>query len=251
MIYQEYNLKPKKGEAILLPIGDIHYGSKYCDVESLEKTLLWALSNENVYLISMGDEIEASTKTSVGAGVFEQSITPQEQYERIFTLYESFAKQGRLLGILDSNHNQRIYKHSGFNVSKTLAKALGVKFLGFSAALKLKVGKQNYSVYATHGSSGSKLPHTKIKAVTDIGKFIACDIVLYGHVHDLRSIKMPYYVFNYKRKMFEEIMRYYILTGSYVKYDGSYAEMKNMPPAVIGTPIIHLGALERKISVEI
>ena len=62
-------------------IGDEHIGSKYHAEDELKENLEWCYEH-GVPIILMGDEMETATKTSVGAGIYEQEDIVQEQLER-------------------------------------------------------------------------------------------------------------------------------------------------------------------------
>lgn len=248
--YNLDKLKPKFGKLILVPLGDIHYGNKYCNLEKLKETIDFVMANDNAYVIGMGDLLEASIVGSPGASVYEQDCFTEEQYNYILELLKPLAKKGKIIGILESNHHFRIYKKTGFNITKAMCDALKVEFLEFSAALKIKVGNINYDVYVTHGSSGSKLTHTRIKSVMDLSRIVSADLYIQGHVHTIAHATDKHYKFNYKNKCLDSITRHYVISGSYLDYEGSYAELKNMTPSNIGTPKIYLNSKEKEITVK-
>jgi hypothetical protein len=45
--------------------------------------------------------------------------------------------------------------------------------------------------------------------------------------------------------------RHTVLTGSFLKYVGSYAEQKNLPPSKLGTALIYLWGKENKIHISL
>jgi hypothetical protein len=108
---------------VLCPIGDEHIGSKYFNEDALKKNIDWCLE-EGAYVILMGDELETATKTSVGAGVFEQSEIVEGQLEKTVKLYKPLADEKRILGNLVGNHEMRVFNHSGANLSKILSQLL-------------------------------------------------------------------------------------------------------------------------------
>ena len=79
------------------------------------------------YKLGMGDLFESANKGSPGASVFEQEVFTQDQLERIVEILEPFAKKGRLLGLIDGNHELREYKLTGLNLTKTICKLSDMK----------------------------------------------------------------------------------------------------------------------------
>lgn len=239
------------GRPIIIPFSDMHIGSKEFKKEEFERNLKWVYDNPNVYVIGNGDWMEAATRTSVGAGVYDQLMNPQEQMEQLVEYFKPLADEGRLLAITNGNHEDRIYKATGMDATKQLANLLGVKFFKEGGFFKIKVGDQNYDMYMTHGSSGATLPHTKIKKCLDLARFIDVDIYAMGHVHELQTHTQGYFYIDRRNKCIKEKDKYFVLTGHYLDYFDSYAQSKSMIPSQTGTPKIKLSGDKHQIRVSL
>ena len=234
-------------EIQLVGFGDLHYGDKSCNINRARETIEWIKEHENARVILMGDMLNCATKTSVGAAVFDEDVHGQSQLEFMTELLEPI--KDKIYASVTGNHEFRIFKDSGYDVTKLLAKDLGHKYLGYSGFLKLKVGKNNYTIYATHGSSGATLPYTKIKKLLDISSFIDADVYLMGHVHSLQTHTQEVKRVDKRARTIVIDKKYYVLTGHYLNYNDSYAEMKNMRPEKQGSPTIEFGGVKRGIRV--
>lgn len=243
-----YSFNEDKLTIVLM--GDEHIGSKFYDEKTHMKNIEWCYENK-APIILMGDTMETATKTSVGAGVFEQNEIVQEQLEKTIKTYGPLAKEGLILGNHIGNHEARVYNSSGANLSKILSQMLGIQYFGAGAAHYIKVGKQNYTLYTTHGSSGARLPHTKIANTIKLSNMIDTDIYAQGHLHQLSHHTQNYYTINKKNKTIEESQKHYIITGSYLDHWGSYAHTAGMEPARKGSPKLKLGGLEKRIRVSL
>ena len=241
----------KEDKVTIVPMGDEHFGSKQYDGELHKQNLDWILNTEGVYMIGMGDNMETATRQSVGAGVFEQDEIVQEQLEGIYEKYKPLADAGKILGLHIGNHEERVLNHSGLNLTKTLSKMLGVKYFGVGVLHMLRVGKQNYTMYTTHGHSGSKLPHTKIKACIDLANMVDVDVYAMGHVHQLSHHVRQFYRVNKANKQIDEASKHFILTGSYLNHWGSYAQEAAYEMMKKGSPKIKLSGLENQIRVSL
>jgi hypothetical protein len=197
----------------------------------------------------MGDMIEAATRYSVGAGVYEQKMTPQQQMEDMVEMLEPY--KDLIIGSHTGNHEFRITKETGINVMKVMCKMLGIRYLGYAMNHVLRVGSQRYIVFSTHGSSGATLRHTKIKKVLDISAWNKSDLYLYAHVHTLDSKSDEYREYDTRNKVMVSKKRYFVLTGSFLTYDNSYAEMKNYQPERIGCATVSLDGGKFDIHVSI
>lgn len=242
-------LKPINGFAKLCPLGDLHWGAKNCQQDLVKEQVSRCLKN-NIYVIGMGDMIEMATKTSPGAGVYEQ-ISPQDQIDDMIDLLMPLQEAGLLLGVLQGNHEIRASKEAGLDITKLMCRTLRTSYLGSAKNLLLMVGNQSYKVHATHGSAGGGTPEGKLKGAKRVFSYIHADLVLYGHTHGLDKVQMRYFEISKKRKKVENRIKHAVLTGSYLNYEGSYAEQKNMMPVDIGSPTILFNANQHEIKIEI
>lgn len=216
---------------LLLPIGDVHLGSPTCNVDKFERTLEFVRKND-CWVILMGDLMENATKGSVGAGWVEQLQSPQAQIDYLYEVLKPI--KDKILINLEGNHEERAWKASGVRLSKVLSNMLGVPFGGYSAFVKLKVRKNNYIIHAQHGSSNAWYPHTKLTAAMRTAQHTDADLYLYGHTHELLSIKVPRRFIDKRSRQVVTAEKYFVLTGSFLEYEGSYAQKKNMYPVQTG-----------------
>lgn len=234
-----------KGYASIVFWGDVHLGHPQCDERRAKEMLEYCLKH-NIYIIGMGDMLECGTRFSIGDSVYQQMLNPQEQMEEMLEWLQPLADKGLILGLHEGNHEQRISKDGGLNIVKNMARELKVPYLGYTMWHYLRVGKQGYVLYTTHGKSGAKFKHSKMKVVTDLAAFVEPDVVAMGHVHEnlVTHFKRMYY--DSKAKTVKERKIFLILTGAYLAYDGSYAQDAGMPPAGLGSPKMVFYANEKR-----
>ena len=240
-------LKFDKDVQILL-MGDEHMGNaQYLEAKHM-KTLEWAYDN-GMHILHMGDGIETATRNSIGAGVYTQKDITDKQMVSWQTAYEPFVKDGRFIGAHLGNHEARVFKDDGVNIMRSMCRGIGAKYLGIGKVHLINVGKQSYVMYTTHGSSGARLPYTKIKGALDLERIVDADIYAMGHVHQLSSHIREFFVTNKKNKIVETRVKHFILTGSYLGYWGGYAQVKSMEPSRTGSPLLTLSAEDKRINV--
>lgn len=246
-----HHRKFKESKIQIILMGDEHLGSKHYDEGLHQEWLNWCLKTPSTYVIGMGDHLETATRDSVGAGVFEQDEVVQEQLEKSYALYRPLADAGKLLGMHIGNHEERVYRHSGMDLIKTLTKMLEVPYFGIGVAHHLVVGKQSYTMYTAHGHSGARLPHTKIKSAIDLGNMVDVEIYGIGHSHQLSHHVRQFYHIDKKRKVVAEGTKHFILTGSYLTHWGSYAQQAGYEMMRRGSPNVKLHSKEHKIRVSL
>lgn len=221
----------------LLPFGDLHYGHPNFDTKAAKGYLDWAKKN-NAWIVLMGDLLENSSKDSVGAGVYEQIMNPDEQKYRIVEMLEPYKDQ--VLGLLTGNHEERTFKTSGHDPSRSMAKMLGVPYLRYGAFLRLNVSGFGYTVYATHGGSGAATSAGKLNAVKKLATWVDADIYLMGHMHDLLVDSSIRKTLDLRNKVVRDRRQTFCVTGSFLTFEDSYSEMKGYSPGRIGSPRIRL-----------
>lgn len=148
-----------------------------------------------------------------------------------------------------SGNCERIFNATGYSPMKMLCNELHTNHYGYGQFIKIKGKNTNYSIYATHGSSSSTLPYTKIKGCLNLAMHKDADIYCMGHVHDLQLHTQEVERIQYNQVVKNK--RYFVLTGHYLNYDNSYAEMKNLIPSKQGSPVIDLNMSEKQIRVKI
>ena len=232
---QRLAIKSGKDYSEVVFFGDLHWGSPACDIDKAKKMLDYCLEHK-IYVFLMGDLIDFATRYSVGAGVYEQSLNPQKQMEFVVELLSPLAKSNLILGFIEGNHENRCFKETGINIAKIMAKQLDVPFLGMACWNIFYVGKQSYTVYSLHGSSGSRYVYTKLKSLVDISHSFSADLIVQGHVHELADASQIVQVLDKKRKVIMEKKKFLLLTGHYLNYDKSYGQAKGLPIGKKGSP---------------
>ena len=224
-----------KTHAEIVFFGDTHYGSKFCEMEKAQKMLDYCLKNR-IYILGMGDLIECATKGSIGAGVYEQTMNPQEQFEYLVDVMQPLADAKLILGLLRGNHEIRVTNDGSIDLIKMACGALSVPYLGGACWNLFKVGRQNYTCYAIHGRGGARFAHTKLAKVARLGDFFHADIVAHGHVHQLSQHIAERQSVDMRSKTIVNLKQYLILTGHYLGYFHSYAQDTGLPPSKTGSP---------------
>jgi len=235
-------------EVILVPLGDLHYGAKTCNMDEVNKKLDFVRNHDNARLLLMGDLIEVGSRDSPGSSLFQQLVQPQEQIEWMEDTFEEF--KDRIDFSCDGNHEKRTFKNSGINSMKNFCRALKITYVETSIMCHYRLGNQSYTVYATHGSSGAKMPHTKLNGILKATEFIhGCDIYLMGHMHS-SHFAFTEVINNDKRNhMPKKEKMLHMITGHYLDYDESYAEDHGMKPDPVGAHMVVINANKKSIKV--
>jgi len=233
----ELEVPKNKETGAIVAIGDVHYdgNEKHYNAEKFKGFLEYS-ARSNSKLILMGDLIDCNLRNSPGAGIFSQSKSPAQQTSYMVNLLYPYRKN--IIGLHFSNHEMRVHKETSFNPVEMMARALEVPVLGYTAYTKVHANKQVYWLYTFHGSANGSTLAGKFNALRKATSFIRApiDIFAMGHTHSLGLECDTVQNLSDDGKNIEERKVYYVLTGHYMHYRGSYAEMKSMAPGRIGSP---------------
>lgn len=218
----------------LYPLGDWHLGSEHCDIKTINKQLEEIRKDPTARIILMGDLAETATKESVGAGVYEQEQNAQQQIMRVKTLLYDF--RHLIDGVVTGNHEERIYKQSGFDLSLYLCQLLDIekKYMRYQGVVGYVIGRRSYLVNVWHGAGGGGSAGASLNKLQKQSEYILADIYLMGHVHKRQVHTKQMIVPNPRYNKKEIIQQYFIATGSSLDYENSYAESAGMTPSQKG-----------------
>jgi len=225
----------------LIPIGDMHRGDKHLSTSGLNKVkgyLNWVQERDNARIFLMGDILNVASRTAK-SNPFE-SVSVGDEYESALELFRPYAP--KIVGCITGNHEQRMYRDFGFNPLQPFCKELGIVYCGYSAALKIRVGKcksnsfyQTYWGFAHHGTGGGGTLGGALNKKVKLQEVVhGMDFYMSGHDHQLivgtRNILLP------ERDQIVHRRVHYIDTGSFLDWDKSYSEEAAMPISKQGAP---------------
>lgn len=241
MKYLESGYQGDHEELLVFPIGDVHVGSPHFVESVLTKQLKKIDRNrERSRILLMGDLIECAIKGSPGSAVFEQTMTPEQQIEKIIEYFEPY--KDLIDGVVIGNHEMRAHKETGIDLMKYFCRALGIedKYLGYQGVVGFSWNGRCYLFSMWHGHGGGSSVGGAMAKVKRQQQSIFADVYLMGHFHrldaDVSEMRMP----NPSTKTIRIVKQYYVLTGSALKWEESYAEQAGLPPSPCGFPIIKL-----------
>ncbi len=245
----------------------MHYDNPYSSLKHAERTLNIILANEDTYTILNGDLLEAVTKLSLG-DIYKQKRTPQEQRDDVIDLLKPIAS--KILGMTTGNHEMRIYRETGIDLSKDIAHELNVPYRPEGILLRISFGNNceghpnqsyGYWIYATHGYGGARTKSAKAVKVERVSTWIHADCYIMSHDHVVNVAPDIYLVPDRRGTMdsdsgfitgrLKAVRKMLVKSNSFVKW-GGYSEQGGFPPSDLTTPVIKLaGTGEPRVSVEV
>lgn len=246
---QVVNLDIPQDHGYIIPIGDLHRGDRHLSARGLGKLkgyLEWVQERPNAYTFLMGDILNVASRSSK-TNPFESD---SDEYAKALELFRPY--RGKIIGCITGNHEQRMYKDYGFNPLQPFCSELGIPYCGYSAVIRLRVGQraeapnqyqQIYWGYAHHGNGGGGTMGAALNKKVKLQEIVhGMDFYMAGHDHQLivgtRNILLP------KRNKIEHQRVHYIDTGSFLDWDGSYAEEAAMHISKQGAPRLRFDGRE-------
>lgn len=228
---------------------DAHLGHPACD-EDLFRSKVDMVAEKELPCADLGDLIENSTRDSVGAGVYEQQEIAEMQMDRAIQIYRPLADAGLLKVMQTGNHEARTFNASGVNLTKMMARELGVPYGSAGVVHYIMVGNQRYVGYSTHGGSGAVTVGGKINALLKLENIIDADFYIQGHTHDTLHHARVVHQFDKRNRVIEERKRHFINNGVWMNYWGTYGQVKAYSPPNKGNAMIKFDGEKHKIQVK-
>jgi len=247
------NYKSRKDIIKIKPIMDIHKGSKTCDLKAFKKYI--SENDDYTYYYTNGDLWDAIYFRDKRFKASNQNHTDLDdpidiEIDEMTELLEPI--KDRLICVGHGNHEETVLKSCHVNMSKRLARSLGVPFLGYSFWIRLKLSNngdrgRNVNIFSTHGFGGGT--RTEGGSVTKYSKAADrydCDIYVAGHDHKLQFVKYPLLAIAGENqvKMFSKT-KLVCLGGSWKKaYSNdtstTWEETKGFPASIMGGMTIEI-----------
>ncbi len=247
----------------VLPLADLHLGDAHCDRGLILATLEAVMQDDNLYVILDGDLMNSAIVGSK-SDVYGETMSPAAQLEECTRLFQPLADAGKILAILPGNHEERISKSVGVDMTRILARQLGIEHLysPTSAVIFLKFGVRHrrraegrpmvYSIYVTHGyGGGGRRAGGKVNALEDLSRIVDADIYVMGHTHQPASFRRGHYVCSHSACAATYHEMVFVNTAAYLTYPGSYGDRMGYAPSSTIAPIITLCDTEHQVRVTV
>ena len=234
----------------IVPISDVHYGSRAHNRKRFAEYLKWIEREKDVFAFLNGDIIENAIDGSIGGAVYESIMTPDEQ---IFGTHDK--KEPGMIELLrpvahkilwaqPGNHEWRTWKKTNLDPLKFICSALDIPYFDEPIFADVLAWGHRFTFYSQHGTSGSNTKGGKMIAATRPSQFQeAIDFLIMGHVHDSMANATVRIV---RERIFgpdgrivsiqlKERPQYTVIAPSFHGYFGSYGSRAGYAPGSWGS----------------
>lgn len=232
----------------LHPLADLHIGDMCSDYKLIMERLEHIKNTPNAYCILGGDLMDTAIASSIG-DTYGANLQPMEQLKQCVKIFEPL--KDKILAVLPGNHENRVYKADGIDLTALMCSQLGVaeKYSATTAVLFIRFGKgaaqghkdrrQLYTVYATHGSGGGRKEGGKVNRLADLSSIVDCDIYIHGHTHLPLVFKESFMRTSRTTSTVEPVEKLFVNTAAWLNY-GGYGDKAGFKPASKRSPVIYL-----------
>ena len=159
--------------------------------------------------------------------------------------------------VTPGNHEARIYKSDGLDITQIMCNQLGIgeRYSSASVLLIVRFGKTAshehgrpvcYTIYQVHGSGGGRLEGGKINRLIQLASIVDADVYIHSHVHTPAIVKTAYFRPSLQNNSVMKVDRLFINTSSTLEY-GGYGEVQSYKPNSTETPLIILDGSRRRM----
>lgn len=233
------------------PMADLHIGDFNCDFKSIMERIEYIKNTPNAYCILDGDLMDTAICTSVG-DTYAANLQPMEQLKQCVKIFEPI--KDKILGVLPGNHENRVYKSDGLDITELMCAQLGIpeKYSPTTALLFIRFGRRTqdhgrpmyYTAYVTHGSGGGKKEGGKVNRLADLASIVDADIYIHAHTHLPLVFKESFFRVSGSNSSVALVDKLFVNTAASLNY-GGYGDRQGFKPASKRSPVIYLDGKKR------
>ena len=227
-------------------LADLHIGDSLCDFKLILERIEHIKNTPNAYCILDGDLMDTAISSSIG-DTYGANLQPMEQLKQCVKIFEPI--KDKIMGVLPGNHENRVYKSDGLDITELMCAQLGVpdKYSPTSALLFVRFGRdynrhnrpQLYTIYATHGTGGGRKEGGKVNRLADLATIVDADIYICGHTHWPAVFRNSFFRVSGSNSSVAQVEKLFINAAASLDY-GGYGDKAGFKPASKRSPVIYL-----------
>lgn len=228
-------------KAYLCPFSDTHIGRRDIDIDAITDYVAWVRKTPCVLVWLNGDLLECIPRDAPGDIYDLELVKTSDQVDRVVEIF--YPIRNRIIAVTDGNHEGRIYRKTGFDISREIARRLGVirRYDATSCMIRLRIGKEYYYIYGTHGWMLARTIGARANAFEYMFNNVEADVYIVSHSHAklLYSRERAYPL---TRPMKIQMRKKFgVMSSSWSRwYKNSFVESRQFIPPSRGTARIRL-----------
>jgi hypothetical protein len=246
-----YSIEIDDTDFSVVAISDAHVGDEGFNEELFQAYMKFIREDKNRYGVCLGDLYNLYTHFFVPAGMWVQTLTPQQQNQYLKRVMRQM--KDKILAMCIGNHEYKgMLAPTSGDYTEDLCGINNALYLGSGGYFILDVthpeGRTDFVFMMSHTLGGSRRKAYKLIQIVEQMGFDDADIVLGGHQHTMIHLPFTRVRIVDKRYKFKRIDA--VRCGSSLNYP-DYAVYKGLPPAQLGFPILDISVKPRGVRVDI
>lgn len=249
--------KLPKQDILIYPIADVHLGAAEHNAELWGAFCRKIEQEENSRILLLGDLINNATRSSIGNGVFTETMRPRDQKRHMVEMLRPL--KHKVLAAVTGNHERRSGKDADDDATYDILCKLDIEdiYRENMAFVKLQFGDNRiggdrnptYVIAITHGAGGGVLTGGVVNKAERTGYYIdGADALILGHSHKPFMTQPSKIKIDPQRNMVYFKPFRVVSATSWLNY-GGYAAQKMLPPSSIAPQVLKLYGKQKKIEV--
>lgn len=216
-------------------LSDMHIGDANADLPTLKKIIEHIKNTPNMYVILLGDILNTALKTSK-SDIYSETLNVMEAQKLALELLLPI--KDKILAMTPGNHENRVWKEVGVDLSLWLAEKLSVqdRYRNNNIALTIQFGSDvngnpfRLNIFGQHGAyGGGRRLGAAMNALEDLDGIVGnADIYIRAHTHQPIQGSRNIFLFDDKGNIHRRT-KYYFNSPSVLNY-GGYAAEKGYKP---------------------
>lgn len=216
-------------------LSDMHIGDANADLPTLKKIIEHIKNTPNMYVILLGDILNTALKTSK-SDIYSETLNIMDAQKLALQLLLPI--KDKILAMTPGNHENRVWKEVGIDLSLWLAEKLEVqdRYRNNNIALTIQFGSDvngnpfRLNIFGQHGAyGGGRRLGAAMNALEDLDGIVGnADIYIRAHTHQPIQGSRNIFLFDDKGNIHRRT-KYYFNSPSVLNY-GGYAAEKGYKP---------------------
>ena len=122
------------------------------------------------------------------------------------------------------------------------------KYANYQGVVNYTLNQRSFDVSVWHGAGGGSTSGGAMNRLVKQSNTVLADIYLMGHVHQRQACSKQLYIPDARNNKIDLMQQYFIVTGSALTHENSYAEMAGFAPSNVGFPKIQLSVKRKMVN---
>lgn len=220
------HILPNHKSIEIYSIADVHWEAPETTQDRFLKFVQYILEKPNRYVVLNGDLLDMALTLSV-SDTYGSTEAPSSAVTTFATIIQML--KDRILAVNPGNHEDRVYKYTGIDVTEYLLLKAGLD-LGIYAknsfVLILQFGMDKnrqpikYSGYFHHGFGGGRMKGGKVNNNIRLSEIVDVDFYSNGHVHDPNATGTKKFLIDFINDTVKEFKQYFMITNAWQETGG-------------------------------